>query len=178
MTDAEDKPEPPPRQIEWLSFSGVSELNHVEAEVRVAVSGGLDPYRAETLHVMARRSPAGPSYVQYLTNRGTWNSVRAGTEVPDSGFEVPPGFADALKNAFQGELKQVRQERDEVQAQLVTLNDLVAQQLADRQRVIDAAVKATEASTGAIVALSDRLAKQEVEIHELREELEEERGKR
>lgn len=113
MTDhvAEDKPEPPPRQLEWVRFQGQARAfqGDVEVEVRVAATSAFDPYQADTLHV-STASPLGPDWRRYLSRHGGWEDERLGVMVGDEGFEMPAGFSQALQNAFQGELRKAKQE--------------------------------------------------------------------
>lgn len=157
MTDstAEDKPEPPPRQIEWLQFDGRS--LGPQGEVSVAVSSSFDPYMAETLFVWGY-SPLGHNYQRYLTRGGFWADEEAGIQSGDAGFEVPPGFARALQNAFQGELKKAKQEAVDA--------------LEAAEAIVETYKKVAALTTTAAESATKRVEQLERETEELRAELE------
>ena len=164
MTDekqAEDRPEPPPRRIEWVQFSG--ESHGPQGMVLVAVSSSFDPYRAETL-IVHGYSPLGDDHLRYLTRRGDWADTRLGTEIGDEGFEMPPGFAKALKDAFTRELQQAK----EAAVGAVEAADAIVE---GYKRAADMAARAGELMAKNVEHLQGRVNELEAELEGWRDGL-------
>ena len=125
--------------------------------VDVAVTRAMDPYVGDRLHVHSP-SPVGRDFVRYLTRRGDWADAKVGVETVDGGFEMPMGFGEALKNAFQAELKQLKRDYEGLTLQADT--------------AIEAREKLAALANDTAKSAVRRIEQLEAEVAELQEELE------